>query len=98
MAPVIIGVVCGILMVIMGYLIWVKKMLFLIAGYHPDTVKDEAGLATFIGVYLILLGAVTILVPFLHLAFGGLIFETYGILILVSAIVVVGVRYIKYTR
>lgn len=49
----------GLLLVYMGYLIKVKRMTNLIAGYDPKKVTDEEGLANWVGGKVILVGAIT---------------------------------------
>lgn len=55
----LIGLVC----LVLGYLIGVKKKLNLIAGYNPDKVRDKAGLAKFMGIMTAVLGVIMILYP-----------------------------------
>ncbi|WP_226577486.1 DUF3784 domain-containing protein [Halobacillus litoralis] len=55
----------GMLILFTGYLTWCKKKLFLIAGYDPKAYKgDKDQLARRSGLYSILVGLCTILLPF----------------------------------
>ncbi len=58
----IIGLIC----LVLGYLIGVRKKLTLIAGYNPDKVRDKAGLAKFMGVMTAILGLIMILYPWVY--------------------------------
>ena len=55
----------GIITVIIGYLIGVKKKLNLIAGYKPEKTRDPAGLARFMGTWTFILGLIVIAYPWL---------------------------------
>lgn len=50
----------------LGVLVREFGMVELIAGYDPETVTDEEGLATFVGTALILLAGVTVVVAVLE--------------------------------
>lgn len=57
--------IVGLLCIFMGYLTWKKKMLSLIAGYNEETFKgDKEKLAKAVGVFTIIIGLLTILLPF----------------------------------
>ncbi|MEH7382771.1 DUF3784 domain-containing protein [Bacillus sp. JJ1533] len=75
----------GLFCIFMGFLIWKKKQLSLIAGYKEDAYKDDKKkLAKVVGLFTIVIGLLTILLPF------GLEFisELFGLLF--GAIVVLG--------
>ncbi len=55
----IIGVIC----LVLGYQIGVKKKVNLIAGFDPEKCTNEAGLARFMGIMTAILGVVMILYP-----------------------------------
>nr|WP_304220292.1 DUF3784 domain-containing protein [Fredinandcohnia onubensis] len=77
--------IVGLLCVFMGFLVWKKKMLSLIAGYNEETFKgDKEKLAKAVGVFTIMIGVLTILLPF------GLEFISEWIGLLYGAITVVG--------
>ena len=77
--------IVGLLCVFMGFLVWKKKMLSLIAGYNEETFKgDKEKLAKAVGVFTIMIGFLTILLPF------GLEFISEWIGLLYGAITVVG--------
>lgn len=57
--------IVGFILILLGYLIWYKKMLFLIAGYNEITFEgDKEKLAKGTGIVLILLGIVLIVLPY----------------------------------
>jgi len=69
----------------MGYLTWKKKILSLIAGYNEETFKgDKEKLAKAVGVFTIIIGVLTILLPF------GLEFISEWVGLLFGAITFVG--------
>jgi len=77
--------IVGILCIFMGFLVWKKKMLSLIAGYNEESFKgDKEKLAKAVGVFTIMIGVFTILLPF------GLEFISEWIGLLYGAITVVG--------
>ncbi|MFD1777065.1 DUF3784 domain-containing protein [Fredinandcohnia salidurans] len=77
--------IVGLLCVFMGFLVWKKKMLSLIAGYNEETFKgDKEKLAKAVGVFTIMIGVLTILLPF------GLEFISEWIGLLYGAVTVVG--------
>jgi hypothetical protein len=61
----IVCAIVGLLCIFMGLLIWKKKQLSLIAGYNEETFKgDKNRLAKAVGQFTILVGILTILLPF----------------------------------
>ncbi|MFT4414578.1 DUF3784 domain-containing protein [Fredinandcohnia humi] len=83
-------IVCGLaglVCILLGYLIWVKKQLTLIAGYSQDTFKgDKEKLAKAVGLFTIIVGMLTILLPF-ALEFISTIFGIiFGIVVIFGSI------------
>jgi Domain of unknown function (DUF3784) len=77
--------IVGLLCTFMGFLVWKKKMLSLIAGYNEETFKgDKEKLAKAVGVFTIMIGVLTTLLPF------GLEFISEWVGLLYGAITVVG--------
>lgn len=56
----------GIITVVLGYLIGVKKKLNLIAGYKPEKTRDAKGLARFMGTWTVITGVVVGIYPWLY--------------------------------
>lgn len=56
----------GLILIVCAYLIGVKKKVTLIAGYNPEKIKDNDGLARFAGVMSAIFGLVTILYPWIY--------------------------------
>ena len=56
----------GIITIVLGYLIGVKKKLTIIAGYKPEKTKDPEGLARFMGTWTVIAGIVVGLYPWLY--------------------------------
>ncbi|MEK5440431.1 MULTISPECIES: DUF3784 domain-containing protein [unclassified Fredinandcohnia] len=85
LAGFIICFIVGLLCIFMGYLTWKKKILSLIAGYNEETFKgDKEKLAKAVGVFTIIIGVLTILLPF------GLEFISEWVGLLFGAITFVG--------
>lgn len=85
LAGFIVCFMVGLLCIFMGFLIWKKKQLSLIAGYNEETYKgDKEKLAKVVGLFTILVGLLTILLPF------GLEFVSELIGLLFGAIIVIG--------
>jgi len=77
--------IAGLLCIFMGFFVWKKKMLSLIAGYNEETFKgDKEKLAKAVGRFTIIIGVFTILLPF------GLEFISEWIGLLFGAITVIG--------
>lgn len=85
--PFVLCVFLGLLIIYCGYLIMAKKKLHLIAGYQDDQYKgDKEKLAKIFGWYMIVVGVMTMVLPF-ALEYIGLFTGTiFGIVIGVSAI------------
>ncbi|NNU94075.1 DUF3784 domain-containing protein [Geobacillus sp. NFOSA3] len=63
---IVICIITGLLFILVGWLIWKKKKLKLIAGYDEKQYKgDKNKLARVMGIYSITLGVIIIIFPFL---------------------------------
>ncbi|MEH7223383.1 DUF3784 domain-containing protein [Bacillus sp. JJ1566] len=80
----------GLLCIFMGFLIWRKKQLSLIAGYKEETFKgDKEKLAKVVGLFTIFVGLLTMLLPF-GLEFVSEIFGLlFGAIIVIASIILV---------
>ena len=56
----------GLMLFVFAYLIGVKKKVTLIAGYDPEKVKDNEGLARFAGIMVTIFGLITLLFPWIY--------------------------------
>ena len=83
----------GAIIFLCGYLIGVKKQLWLISGYNPDRVKDKDGLAKWVGTGLQIIGGIEFLmgilalfvtasVPIVGFGFGGV--TIIGVMVLIA--------------
>ena len=89
----IITSIVGLICIVLGYLIWYKKMLFLIAGYNEATFEgDKEKLAKGTGIVLIISGIVTILLPYFLYWFGNTMGIIYCLLIIIGIIVIIRMR------
>lgn len=88
--------VSGLFVASIGYLIKYRGMVRLVAGYDPDEVVNEAGLANFIGILTIVVGTATVLAGVLEYQDigSGIIWYVFGVFIVVS----VGVMIIGSNR
>lgn len=73
----------GVLLIILGILIWKKQMVSLLAGYDEKKVIDKQGLAKWVGSNMIIFGAIVVLLSF------AIIFSKINTLILLFGIVVI---------
>lgn len=90
---IIITMVVGLICIFLGYLIWFKKMLFLIAGYNDDTFEgDKEKLAKGTGIVLILSGIMTILLPYFLYLFGNTMGIVYCLLIIIGVLAIILVK------
>lgn len=95
-AGIIITSIVGLVLILVGYLIWFKKMLFLIAGYNESTFEgDKEKLAKATGIVCMIIGIVTILFPFFLYYFGNI---AGGIFCLVAVIGIAAVFWAKRKR
>ncbi|WP_459501603.1 DUF3784 domain-containing protein [Bacillus sp. C1] len=86
----IICFLAGLLIIILGYQIHIKKRLFLIAGYQEETfVGDKEKLAKISGIFSYIIGIFTALLPFGLEAMGDAAGISYGIFVVISTIVIV---------
>lgn len=87
----------GLFTVLVGYLIKYHGMVHLIAGYDPEQVADEKGLADGIGTFVIVVGCVTTLIGVLELQGIATAALWYGYVVFVvgsvGGIVVLSRRY-----
>jgi hypothetical protein len=93
MASIIGTIVLGTIITFLGYLIGNKKMLFLIAGYRDDTFYgDKTIYAKRMGLIIMMIGIITILLPFSIMLFGNVVKQIYTTLlvILIILLTVVG--------
>ncbi|MGG0664358.1 DUF3784 domain-containing protein [Viridibacillus arvi] len=89
----IITTIVGLICIVLGYLVWYKKMLFLIAGYNEATFEgDKEKLAKGTGVVLIISGIVTILFPFSLYWFGNTVGIIYCPILIIGIIVIMGMK------
>lgn len=80
----------GMLIVILGYQIHIKKRLFLLAGYQEETfIGDKKKLAKIAGVFSYVIGITTALLPFGLETIGGAAGIGYGIFVVISTIALV---------
>lgn len=56
----------GLILLVLAYLIGVKKKVTLIAGYDPKKCKDNAGLARFAGAMAAIIGLFVMLYPWVY--------------------------------
>ncbi|MFE9081093.1 DUF3784 domain-containing protein [Bacillus mobilis] len=89
MGGVIICALVGLIIVIMGYLIHIKKQLFFIAGYQEATfIGDKNKLAKLFGIFAYIVGIATILLPFGLELFGGIVGKIYATCIVAGTVFV----------
>jgi len=87
----------GLFVGVLGILIRYAGMMHLIAGYDPDRVTDEEGLANFIGVYTFLIAALTVCVGILEL-WEPTAGSAWYWLVFVIAVFAIAVRMIRGAR
>ncbi len=91
--------VTGLVLCVLGLLVWKKQMVSIIAGYDPRKVLDPAGLARWVGRNVFLMGAAVMALALIGFALH-LISALTGIYIVVllvgSIITVAGSR--RYER
>ncbi|MEY8346810.1 DUF3784 domain-containing protein [Bacillus cereus] len=80
----------GMLIMILGYQIHIKKRLFLLAGYQEETfIGDKEKLAKIAGIFSYVIGITTALLPFGLEAIGDAAGIGYGIFVVISTIALV---------
>lgn len=86
---IILTTIVGVICIFIGYLIWFKKMLFLIASYNDATFAgDKEKLAKEAGFVLILAGIMVILLPYFLYFFGYMMGVIYCGLMLIGLLVI----------
>ncbi|GMN98896.1 DUF3784 domain-containing protein [Parageobacillus thermoglucosidasius] len=85
---VIICSIASLLMILLGYLIWAKKKLFLIAGYDEETfVGDKEKLAKAMGMFSIFVGILIFIFPFTLEYIGSFTGYIFAIIIVLGTMV-----------
>jgi Domain of unknown function (DUF3784) len=80
--------IVSLLMILLGYLIWAKKKLFLIAGYDEETfVGDKEKLVKAMGMFSIFIGILTFILPFTLEYIGSFTGYIFAIVIVLGTIV-----------
>jgi hypothetical protein len=84
----IIFLCAGAFLIVLGLIVWVFKVVDIIAGYDPEKVTDKDGLARWVGRNLIIMGAVIIII-----AIVGIIVPGIGLTVILPAylIIVLGI-------
>ena len=82
----IVLIFTGLLVCLLGYFIWVKQKLVLLAGCKEKFIKDKKGLSNFMGKWLFAIGIITVLLPLGIRNFGQQILWLYALIILITAI------------
>ena len=82
----IILIFMGLLVCLLGYLVWVKQNLTLLAGKKEKFIKDKKGLSGFMGKWLVAIGVITMLMPICMIIFGQHIVGIYAAIILTIAV------------
>ena len=76
----------GLLVCLLGYLVWIKQNLVLIAGKKEKFIKDKKGLSGFLGKWLVVIGLITTIMPVCMIIFGQHIVGIYAAIILTVAV------------
>lgn len=63
----IVYAIVGVLLVILGAVIWKKQMVSIIAGYDKNKTTDSAGLAKWVGRNLMIIGALWIVLSIIFM-------------------------------
>ena len=82
----VILIFTGVLVCLLGYFIWVKQKLVLLAGYKERFIKHKKALSGFMGKWLFAIGVITALIPLGVRIFSQQILWLYAAVILVAAI------------
>lgn len=93
----VLAIGSGLFVGVLGILIRYVGMMHLIAGYDPDRVTDEEGLANFIGTHALLVAALTVGVGLLELWEPTADSEWYWLVFLI-AVFTIAVRMIRGAR
>lgn len=78
MAATIILAIVGVFFVLMGFLIIKFKLANIIAGYDPKTIKDRAGLASWMGKCAIVTGLSALIIGWFNYLFLSPQSDTYS--------------------
>jgi uncharacterized iron-regulated membrane protein len=85
---IIICSIVSLFMILMGYLIWAKKKLFLIAGYNEETfVGNKEKLAKTMGIFSISIGILSFILPFALEYIGSFTGFIFAIIIVLGTII-----------
>lgn len=85
-----ICIVIGLFTIFMGWLIWKKEQYHLISGFNVATYKGDAKkLGKLFGVFAILIGALTMTLPFTLEFIGNWTGIVYGVITVCGSIYVV---------
>ncbi len=85
----LVTILIGLLFLLIGYLVRSKQMVEIIAGYDPNKVKDEKGLAKWVGSNLLLMGLLGLLIGGLGFIFpqiNTILVIGFGVVIVILAI------------
>ncbi|MFD3450089.1 DUF3784 domain-containing protein [Microbacteriaceae bacterium 4G12] len=86
----IVCIILGLIIIIMGYQIHIKRRLFLIAGYQKETFTgDKEKLAKTTGFFSYLIGIATFILPFGLERIGTVAGIIYAIVIVLSTILII---------
>lgn len=92
----IVATIVGVILLVLGYLIRIRKQMNLLAGYDSEKVTDPEGLANWVGGWCLLLGVVTLGVGWGVYADPeytlGLVEESSTIILVACLVMVVGAR------
>ncbi|WP_060489047.1 DUF3784 domain-containing protein [Bacillus wiedmannii] len=89
MSGLVICMLVGLIIIICGYLIHIKKYLFLINGYQEATfIGDKNKLAKLFGIFAYIVGIATFLLPFGLEFFGNIIGKIYAACIVAGTVFV----------
>jgi len=82
----VIFIFTGLLVCLLGYLVWVKQKLVLLAGYKEKFIKNKKGLSGFMGKWLVAVGVITTLMPLWTRIFNQQALWLYAAIIFLVAI------------
>lgn len=77
------------MLIVLGYLIAVKKKMALIAGYSEKQVNDKQGLAKLVGYFTIAIGIVTAIMPILLEIMGEYAIWIFSAIVIGGSVIVV---------
>ena len=82
----VILIFTGLLVCLLGYLVWIKQKLVLLAGHKEKFIKNKKELSGFMGKWLVALGVITTLMPLWTRIFGQHILWLYAAIIVLVAV------------